>query len=104
MAPDDDDDTSSFFFFSQEVLFSQQCLTVLLFDFQNSPPKNPPALSVKLYLCLQVYELSPETWAWCQDTAVLAWEATLHYSIWLWKHALHLALEAEHWLKEHVLT
>ncbi|GFR79105.1 transmembrane protein 214 [Elysia marginata] len=51
-----------------------------------------------------VYELSPETWVWCHDAAVLAWEATLDYSIWLWKHAVHLAHEAEHWLTENVFT
>ncbi|KAK3783194.1 hypothetical protein RRG08_046987 [Elysia crispata] len=51
-----------------------------------------------------VYELSPETWMWCHDAAILAWEATLDYSLWFWKYVMHLALEAEHWLSEHVLT
>lgn len=51
-----------------------------------------------------VYDLSPETWVWCHDTAILAWEATLDSSLWLWKHVVHLAMKAEHWLTEHVLT
>ncbi|GFO07297.1 hypothetical protein PoB_003380200 [Plakobranchus ocellatus] len=51
-----------------------------------------------------LYELSPETWAWCHDTTLLAWEATLHYSLVLWKHCVQLAADGQLWLTDHVFT
>ncbi|XP_035825960.1 transmembrane protein 214-B [Aplysia californica] len=53
---------------------------------------------------LWVYALSPETWVWCEEMLWLSWEVLKDYSFWIWKHSLHMAADAHHWLTEHVFT
>lgn len=51
-----------------------------------------------------VYELSPETWTWCYEVSLLAWDVIKDYTLWIWKHSVHLSQEFWHWVTEHLLV
>ncbi|BFY99416.1 hypothetical protein BsWGS_02457 [Bradybaena similaris] len=48
------------------------------------------------------YELSPETWAWCYDNLVWIRQVVQAYTLWVWKHSVHLTLSALQWLKVNI--
>uniref|UniRef100_A0A0B7A1B2 Transmembrane protein 214 n=2 Tax=Arion vulgaris TaxID=1028688 RepID=A0A0B7A1B2_9EUPU len=45
-----------------------------------------------------VYELSPETWAWCYEALIVSWQVVKDYTLWIWKHSVHLVLSFYDWL------
>jgi len=53
---------------------------------------------------LWVYNLSPDTWVWAREMAWLSCEVLRDYTLWIWKHSLHLAKDTHHYVTENLLT
>jgi len=50
----------------------------------------------------QIYEMSPDSWQWCKASAWSGCELLRDYTLWIWKHAVHLAEEIQLWLVQNV--